>query len=101
MRFAGVVSVIASVARVTTGSVSVMGGFLVLPALMMLGCFIVMTSGLAVVFGCFAMMFCSFFRHRRISRLSAVWAKKIPARLSKMDGESAGVVPDTMHGFST
>ena len=90
MRFAGVVSVIASVARVTTGSVSVMGGFLVLPALM-LGCFIVMTSGLAVVFGCFAMMFGSFFRHRRISRLSAVWAKKIPARLSKMDGESASV----------
>jgi hypothetical protein len=32
MGFAGVVSVIASAARVTTGSVSVMGGFLVLPA---------------------------------------------------------------------
>jgi hypothetical protein len=48
----------------------VMGGFLVLPAFMMLGCFVVMTSGMAVMFGCFAMMFGSFFRHRRISRLS-------------------------------
>jgi hypothetical protein len=91
MRFAGVVSVIASVARVTACSVSVVGGFLVLPALMVLGCFVMMTSGMAVVFGCFAMMFGSFFRHRRISRLSAVWAKKLPARLSRMDGESASV----------
>jgi hypothetical protein len=72
MRFAGVVSVIPSVARVTAGSVSVMGGFLVLPAFMMLGCFVMMTSGLAVMFGCLAMMFGSFFRHRRISRLSSV-----------------------------
>jgi hypothetical protein len=64
MRFAGVVSVIPSVARVTTGSVSVMGGFLVLPAFMMLGRFVMMTSGMAVVFGCLAMMFGSFFGHR-------------------------------------
>ena len=44
MRFAGVISVIASVARVTAGSVSVMGGFLVLPAFMMLGCFAVVRT---------------------------------------------------------
>ena len=64
MRFAGVVSVIPSVARVTTGSVSVMGGFLVLPAFMMLGCFVVMTSGMAVMFGCLAMMFGSILKSR-------------------------------------
>jgi hypothetical protein len=65
MRFARVVSVIPSVARVTTGSVGVMGGFLVLSAFMMLSRFVMMTSGMAVMFGCFAMMFGSFFRHRR------------------------------------
>jgi hypothetical protein len=84
--FAGVVSVITGVARVATSSVSVMGGLLVLPALMMLGCFVVMTSGMAVMLGCFAMMFGSFFRHRRISRLLAVWAKKItPGSLGSME----------------
>jgi hypothetical protein len=75
MRFAGVVSVIPSVARVTAGSVSVMGGFLVLPAFMMLGCFVMMTSGLAV--------FGSFFRHADLPVIER-WAEKLPARLFRM-----------------
>src|SRR6476659_5282142 len=100
MRFAGVVRVIPSVACVTAGSVSVMGGFLVLPALMMLGCFVVMTSGMAVMFGCFAMMFRSFFRHRLISRLSSVGLRNcLPGSLGSMRKVSAcNLVPDT-HGL--
>jgi hypothetical protein len=63
MSFAGVVSVIASVARVTAGSVSVMGSLLMLPALMVLGRFAMMASRVGVVFRRLSMMFGSFLRH--------------------------------------
>ena len=63
MSLACVLSVITSVGGVTVGSVSVMGSFLVVPALMVFGCFAMMMGGMAVMFGCFPMMFGSFFGH--------------------------------------
>jgi hypothetical protein len=63
MSFAGVVSVIASVGCVTTGSVSMVRRLLVLPAFMVLSCLSVVAGGFGVMFRRFAMMFCCLLRH--------------------------------------
>ena len=58
-------TVLASMARVPAGSVCMMRSFLVMTALVVLGCFPVMTSSMRVVFRCFAMMLGGFLRHKR------------------------------------
>ena len=56
-------TVLASMARVPAGSVCMMRSFLVMTALVVFGCFPVMTSSMRVVFRGFAMMLGGFFRH--------------------------------------
>jgi hypothetical protein len=72
-------TVLASMARVTAGSVRMMRSFLVLTALVVFGCLPVMTSGMRVVFRGFAMMLGGFFRHVS-SRFTAVRPEKLISR---------------------
>ena len=62
--FAGMVSVIASMARMTACSVRVMRSFLVLPAFVVLGCLLMVPRGVCVMLRRLTMMLSCFFRHR-------------------------------------
>jgi hypothetical protein len=61
--FSRVFGVIAGVYRMAPGRVSMMGRFFVLATIMMLGCFVMMTSCVRMMFGSFSMVFRCLLRH--------------------------------------
>lgn len=72
-------TVLASMARVPAGSVCMMRSFLVMTALVVLGCFPVMTSSMRMVFRRFAMVLGGFFGHDS-SRFTAVRPERLISR---------------------
>lgn len=63
MPLAGFLRMISGVERVATGCVSMVGRFLVMPAIVMFGCFLVMVGSMFMMFCGLPMMLGCFLRH--------------------------------------
>jgi hypothetical protein len=60
----GFIGVISCMKRMATGCMSMMGRFLVVPTIVMLGCFAVMVSSMGMMFCGFPMVIGCFLRHK-------------------------------------
>jgi hypothetical protein len=63
MRLAGFLRVISGVERVATGCVSMMGRFLMMPAIVMFGCFVMMVGSMFMMFCGLPMILSCLLRH--------------------------------------
>jgi hypothetical protein len=80
MRLPSVFGVVSGMYRMAARSVSMMGGFLVLPSVVVLGSFSVMTGSMCVVLCRFAVMISRFLRHLASSEFKRV--NCLPQRFS-------------------